>query len=159
MSTETDSISIDRDIGNFFYDVTSTRDAGVGLTEKTIDYIVDVKGEPEWLREFRKNAYNIFKSKPLPTHWAGDELKEIDFDVIRYYLASGGAAHVARYRQRMKPRRVLRVETNIGIFGRGLAGGAVPHDGGGLQRERYPERGAIELNAPGKDFESEQWYV
>ena len=92
MSTETDSIAIDRDIGNFFYNVTATRDAGVGLTEKTIDYIVDVKGEPEWLREFRKNAYNIFKSKPLPTHWAGDELKEIDFDRIRYYLASGDAA-------------------------------------------------------------------
>ena len=50
MSTENDSIAIDRDIGNFFYNVTATRDAGVGLTEKTIDYIVDVKGEPEWLR-------------------------------------------------------------------------------------------------------------
>ena len=30
---------------------------------------------------------------------------------------------------------------------------------GGLQRERYPERGAIELVAPTKDFESEQWFV
>jgi len=30
---------------------------------------------------------------------------------------------------------------------------------GGLQRERYPERGAIELAAPGKDFESEQWFI
>ena len=30
---------------------------------------------------------------------------------------------------------------------------------GGLQRERYPERGAIELVAPGKDFEAEQWFV
>jgi alpha-amylase/alpha-mannosidase (GH57 family) len=30
---------------------------------------------------------------------------------------------------------------------------------GGLQRERYPERGAIELRSPGKDFESEQWFV
>jgi len=50
-----------------------------------------VKGEPDWIREFRKNAYRVFKSKPLPTHWAGDELKEIDFDVIRYYLASGEA--------------------------------------------------------------------
>jgi Fe-S cluster assembly protein SufB len=89
MSNSTESIAIDRDIGNFFYNVPATRDAGVGLTEKTIDYIVDAKGEPEWLREFRKNAYNVFKSKPLPTHWAGDELKEIDFDVIRYYLAAG----------------------------------------------------------------------
>jgi Fe-S cluster assembly protein SufB len=92
MSAETNSIDIDRNVGNFFYNVRSTRDAGVGLTEKTIDYIVDVKKEPEWLREFRKNAYRVFNSKPLPTHWAGDELKEIDFDVIRYYLASGEAA-------------------------------------------------------------------
>ncbi len=30
---------------------------------------------------------------------------------------------------------------------------------GGLQRERYPERGAIEIKAPGPDFEAEQWYV
>ena len=50
-----------------------------------------MKGEPDWIREFRKNAYSVFKSKALPTHWAGDELKEIDFDLIRYYLASGEA--------------------------------------------------------------------
>ena len=92
MNTPTNTIDIDRDVGNFFYKVTPTRDAGVGLTEKTIDYIVDVKGEPDWLRDFRKNAYHVFNSKPLPTHWAGDELKEIDFDVIRYYLATGDAA-------------------------------------------------------------------
>jgi alpha-amylase/alpha-mannosidase (GH57 family) len=30
---------------------------------------------------------------------------------------------------------------------------------GGLQSERFPERGAIELTAPGADFESEQWFV
>jgi alpha-amylase/alpha-mannosidase (GH57 family) len=29
----------------------------------------------------------------------------------------------------------------------------------GLQRERYPERGAIEINAPSGDFVSEQWFV
>ena len=85
------SMEMNRDIGDFFYDLKPTRDAGIGLTEQTIDYIVDVKGEPDWMREFRKNAYHVFKSKPLPTHWAGDELKEIDFDLIRYYLASGDA--------------------------------------------------------------------
>src|SRR5262245_5186683 len=92
MSTPANSVDVDRDIGNFFYNLTPARDAGVGLSENTIDYIVDVKGEPEWLREFRKNAYHVFMSKPLPTHWAGDELKAIDFDVIRYYLASGESA-------------------------------------------------------------------
>src|SRR5438132_2580191 len=92
MSNPANSVDIDRDIGNFFYNLTPKRDAGVGLSESTFDYIVDVKGEPEWLREFRKNAYHVFMSKPLRTHWAGDELKEIDFDVIRYYLASGESA-------------------------------------------------------------------
>ena len=77
------SLDINRDIGDFFYDLKPARDAGVGLTEQTIDYIVDVKGEPDWMRAFRKKAYQIFKSKPLPTHWAGDELKEIDFDRIK----------------------------------------------------------------------------
>jgi alpha-amylase/alpha-mannosidase (GH57 family) len=30
---------------------------------------------------------------------------------------------------------------------------------GGLQRERYPERGAIEIAAPSQAFEAEQWFV
>src|ERR1700726_95834 len=89
---QTNSMEINRDIGDFFYDLKPTRDAGVGLTEQTIDYMGDVKVETESIRAFRKNAYRIFKSKPLPTHWAGDELKQIDFDLIRYYLASGEAA-------------------------------------------------------------------
>ena len=90
MSIQTNTIDINRDIGDFFYDVKPTHDAGVGLTEKTIDYIVDVKGEPDWLREFRKNAYHVFKSKLMPTNWASNELNLIDFDKIRYYL-SGSA--------------------------------------------------------------------
>lgn len=91
MNTPTPSIDVDRDVGNFFYDLKPTRDAGVGLTERTIDYIVEAKGEPDWMRRFRKSAYHVFKGKPLPTHWASDQLKAIDFDRIRYYLASGEA--------------------------------------------------------------------
>jgi alpha-amylase/alpha-mannosidase (GH57 family) len=51
------------------------------------------------------------------------------------------------------PRNLLRVEPGheFAFFVQLLEGG--------LQRERYPERGAIELRAPGKDFESEQWFV
>ncbi len=51
------------------------------------------------------------------------------------------------------PRELLRVEPDheFAFFVQLLEGG--------LQRERYPERGAIELSAPGKDFESEQWFV
>src|SRR6202011_3260377 len=89
MNTQTDTIDIDRDIGDFSYDIKPLHDAGVGLSESTIDFIVDVKGEPDWLREFRKNAYRTFLSKPMPTHWASHELDRIDFDKIRYYLSGG----------------------------------------------------------------------
>src|SRR6202050_1733328 len=91
MSTANNTIEIDRSVGDFHFDIKSARDAGTGLTESTIDYIVDAKEEPDWIRAFRKTAFQVFKDKPLPTHWAGDELKAIDFDLIRYYLASGDA--------------------------------------------------------------------
>src|ERR1700726_2533900 len=92
MSTANNTIEIDRGVGDFHFDIKSARDAGTGLTESTIDYIVDAKQEPDWIREFRKNAFQIFKDKPRPTHWASHELDAIDFDKIRYYLASGEAA-------------------------------------------------------------------
>ncbi|CAF0689414.1 Fe-S cluster assembly protein SufB [Candidatus Methylacidithermus pantelleriae] len=78
---------ISPEVGNFYYDVDYAYDAGYGLSEKTIDYICDVKGDPEWIRQFRKRALEIFLQKPLPTHWASKLLEEIDFDRIRYYLA------------------------------------------------------------------------
>ena len=47
MPTETQhDLDIDRSIGDFSYDVEYAYDAGVGLTEATIDYISDVKGDP-----------------------------------------------------------------------------------------------------------------
>src|SRR3984957_770924 len=91
MSTANNTIEIDRSVGDFYFDIKSARDAGTGLTESTIDYIVDAKEEPDWIRAFRKTAFQVFKDKPLPTHWASNELDVIDFDKIRYYLASGEA--------------------------------------------------------------------
>ena len=85
-------LEIERNKGDFSYDLTHTHDAGVGLTEQTIDYIVDVKEEPDWVREFRKNALKIFQSKPMPTHWASKDLEAIVFENIRYYLSSGTQA-------------------------------------------------------------------
>ncbi|MCD8483298.1 MAG: Fe-S cluster assembly protein SufB [Verrucomicrobia bacterium] len=87
--TETPDLNIERDVGNFHYDTTYEFDAGVGLSEATIDYIADVKGEDEWVREFRKKALKVFNDKPLPTHWASRDLENIDYTKIRYYLSKG----------------------------------------------------------------------
>ena len=85
----TSAIDIDRSVGDFSYPESHEFDAGIGLTDKTIDYISGVKKEAEWIREFRHRALKIFRDKPMPTHWASEDLKEIDFDKIRYYLAHG----------------------------------------------------------------------
>lgn len=89
MNTKTTtSIDIDRSIGDFSYPEQHEFDAGHGLTRATVNYISDVKGEPDWVREFRLKALEVFEGKPLPTHWASKDLEAIHFDKIRYYLAN-----------------------------------------------------------------------
>jgi Fe-S cluster assembly protein SufB len=88
-SATLEAVTIDQDEGNFSYPEDYAHDAGYGLTEKTIDYISDVKGEAEWIREFRKRALKVFNDKPMPTHWASRDLENILFDHIRYYLSKG----------------------------------------------------------------------
>lgn len=83
------AVDIDRTAGDFSYPENHTYDAGVGLSEATIDYISDVKNDPEWVRDFRKRALKVFLEKPMPTNWATKDLENIDFSKIRYYLSSG----------------------------------------------------------------------
>ncbi len=89
MSTEVISqIDVDRTRGDFHYPEQHTFDAGTGLSHATIDYIADVKSEPDWIREFRHKALDVFFSKPMPTNWASKDLENIVFENIRYYLAN-----------------------------------------------------------------------
>lgn len=82
-------IDIDREKGNFHYDVKYQYDAGVGLTEDTVNYIADVKEEDDWVRKFRLKALDVFHRKPTPTHWASEDLNSIIYEKIRYYLSQG----------------------------------------------------------------------
>ncbi|MEM6885003.1 MAG: Fe-S cluster assembly protein SufB [Verrucomicrobiota bacterium] len=90
-TTEKPDISIDQEAGNFKYPEEYEFDAGYGLTEDTIHYISKVKDDPEWVRDFRLKALKTFHKKQNPTHWASDDLKAIEYDKIRYYLAKGQA--------------------------------------------------------------------
>src|SRR6201982_2958003 len=92
MKTETSAVHINRSIGDFFYPEAHVRDAGAGLSERTVHYISDVKEDPDWVREFRLRGLKTFLEKPLPTHWASKDLETINFDKIRYYLSSGEQA-------------------------------------------------------------------
>ncbi|MDW8325366.1 MAG: Fe-S cluster assembly protein SufB [Anaerolineales bacterium] len=55
-----------------------------GLDREIVAQISEMKGEPDWMREFRLRALEIFLKKPMP-QWGGD-LSQIDFDDIYYYL-------------------------------------------------------------------------
>jgi Fe-S cluster assembly protein SufB len=81
-------LEIDRSRGDFVYPESHEFDAGVGITHATIDYIADVKNEPDWIREFRHKALDVFLAKPMPTSWASKDLENIVFENIRYYLAN-----------------------------------------------------------------------
>ncbi|MEO0415338.1 MAG: Fe-S cluster assembly protein SufB [Verrucomicrobiota bacterium] len=85
-----EAVTIDTD-GDFAYPEQYEHDAGYGLTPDTIDYISNIKGEADWIREFRHKALKTFEKKPMPTHWATDDLENINFDNIRYYLSKGQA--------------------------------------------------------------------
>jgi len=55
-----------------------------GLSKEVVEEISWIKMEPEWMRRFRLEAYEIFISKPMPS-W-GPDLSGLDFDDIYYYI-------------------------------------------------------------------------
>ncbi len=57
-----------------------------GLTEDLIRTMSSMKGEPEWMLDFRLKAYRRFLKKPTPTWGGGGRLETIDYDDIYYYI-------------------------------------------------------------------------
>ncbi len=55
-----------------------------GLDEEIVRQISSMKGEPEWMLEFRLKALDHFLKRPMPT-WGGD-LSKLDLDDIYYYV-------------------------------------------------------------------------
>ena len=55
-----------------------------GLTADVVREISHLKGEPEWMLEFRLKALEIYLSKPVPT-WGAD-LSGLDYEDIHYYI-------------------------------------------------------------------------
>ncbi len=57
-----------------------------GLNENVIRHISKMKNEPEWLLEFRLNAYRKWITMTMPS-WAHIKIPEINFQDIIYYAA------------------------------------------------------------------------
>lgn len=56
-----------------------------GINHEVVEMISRLKGEPQWMRELRHRALDVFFAKPMPS-WGNQELlSRIDFDEITYY--------------------------------------------------------------------------
>ncbi len=51
-----------------------------GLSKEVVEQISYMKGEPQWMRDFRLKALEHFQHRPIPT-WGGD-LSELNLDDI-----------------------------------------------------------------------------
>ncbi len=57
-----------------------------GLTEQLIRDMSEMKGEPEWMLDFRLRSYKRFLAKPTPQWGGAGILNDIDYDDIYYYI-------------------------------------------------------------------------
>jgi len=55
-----------------------------GLTRKLVEEISEIKGEPQWMLDFRLKSFDLFYKLPMP-QWGGD-LSGLVFDDITYYV-------------------------------------------------------------------------
>ena len=55
-----------------------------GLSREVVQQISDMKNEPQWMRDIRLKALDVFWQKPTPS-WGGD-LSHLDFNDIHYYM-------------------------------------------------------------------------
>jgi Fe-S cluster assembly protein SufB len=81
--TQRQTVDNDRSRFDFKDEIVYLKEAKRGLTRTTVEELSALKGEPEWMLEFRLRAYEHFLKRPMPM-WT-DGLDQIDFDRIVYY--------------------------------------------------------------------------
>ena len=77
------------DIGQYKYGFHDSEEnyifkAKRGLSREIVEQISAMKGEPQWMLDFRLKAYEHFRSRPMPT-W-GPDLSGLDLENIFYYV-------------------------------------------------------------------------
>ncbi|TCT11310.1 iron-regulated ABC transporter membrane component SufB [Tepidamorphus gemmatus] len=78
-------IDVDRYKYGFFTEIESEK-APKGLNEDIVRFISAKKGEPDWMLDWRLDAYRRWRTMTEPT-WARVSYPKIDFDDLYYYAA------------------------------------------------------------------------
>lgn len=84
LSAQVQGIKEDYKYGFRESDAHYTFKAKKGLDREVVEQISEIKGEPDWMRQLRLKALEVFWSKPTPT-WGGN-LAELNYDDIHYYM-------------------------------------------------------------------------
>ncbi len=85
-----------------------------GLSEDTIRLISTKKNEPEWLLEYRLNAYRHWLKMPTP-NWAKLKVPEIDLQAISYYSSPKTKAENAPKSLDEVDPRILETYEKLGV--------------------------------------------
>jgi Fe-S cluster assembly protein SufB len=87
MATESDLKSLEG-VGDYRYGFSDPETyvfkSQKGLNRGVVEQISQMKGEPQWMLEYRLKALEHFQKRPMPT-WGGD-LTHLDLDNIYYYV-------------------------------------------------------------------------
>ncbi len=87
MAAESDTKALEG-IGEYKYGFndpdTSVYKSERGLSRSVVEKISEIKGEPQWMLDFRLKALEHFQKRPMPT-WGGD-LSKLDLDNIYFYV-------------------------------------------------------------------------
>ncbi len=84
-----------------------------GLDESVVRFISDRKSEPEWMTEWRLEAYAHWRTM-APPRWAHVRFPEIDFDAISYFSAPRSMADAPRSLDEVDP-ELLATYEKLGI--------------------------------------------
>ena len=87
MSNEPQAQFLD-ELGDYRYGFSdkdvSVFETGRGLNRRVVEQISSMKGEPQWMLDFRLKALDHFQQRPMP-NW-GPDISGLDFDNIFYYV-------------------------------------------------------------------------
>ena len=91
MKEEKNSEEVLKDLtsGDYKYGFTTDVETEViptGLNEEVVRLISAKKGEPDWMLQFRLDAFRWWKEQPRPT-WGHVKVEEVDYDKISFYAA------------------------------------------------------------------------
>ena len=79
----------DIDLGEYQYGFSDKEDyffkSEKGLNREVVENISRMKGEPDWMLQYRLQAYEHFLERPMP-NWGAESIHEIDFDDIYYFI-------------------------------------------------------------------------